>query len=208
MASRPVTVRLPRLDQIVPGPNRKALLAHLAALAIGRIKRRTGAGLDVSGKKFAEYSDRYAMQRKRAGRQVSPATLTLSGAMLASLAVLSVNEAKAVLGFQGTAPQYRFARRKRALYGRGEIVASAWGEKGRNRYARGKLKATHTFAETNKQIPNALKAQWNDKGQGVPRRHFFGLSAADKLELSRTALRELLKMAQRASLARVLGRMR
>jgi hypothetical protein len=197
MASRPVTVRLPRLDQIVPGPNRKALLAHLAALAIGRIKRRTGAGLDVSGKKFAEYSDRYAMQRKRAGRQVSPATLTLSGAMLASLAVLSVSEQKAVLGLQGTAPQYRFARRKRPVQ-RSYLTD---GEK-----KKGKRLVTHTFNPTNKQIANALKAAWNDKGQGVPRRHFFGLSAADKYELSRTALRELIKMAGRVSLKRALGR--
>jgi hypothetical protein len=194
MARGDVTVKLPTLDQVIPPAQRKALLAHLAALAVGRIKRRTGAGLDVNGKAFKPYSFGYATMRHQAGRTVSPVQLTMTGAMLASMQVLSSDANRAVIGFQGSSAAVRFTKRARPTKNRktGERI-------------------THTFAEQRRQVSNALKAYWNDKGEGsdgwgTPRRHFFGLSADDRSFLSRIALRELVRMAGQVFLRRALGK--
>jgi hypothetical protein len=206
-----VTVKLPTLDQVIPPAQRKALLAHLAALAVGRIKRRTGAGLDVNGKAFKPYSFGYATMRHQAGRTVSPVQLTMTGAMLASMQVLSSDANRAVIGFQGSSAAVRFTRRMRtrvvrnALSSSRETVAAPITNKKTGQ------KITHTFAEQNRQVANALKAYWNDKGEGsdgwgTPRRHFFGLSADDRSFLSRTALRELVRMAGQVFLRRALGK--
>lgn len=174
MARADVHVNLRRVEEYFPPEQRRALLEQLAALAIGRIKRRTGQGVDVNGQAFEPYSARYAAQRKKAGRNASPPTLLLTGAMLGSMQVLSNDGERAVIGFAGSSAKVRFARR-----------------------ARKSGKSAHTFRETNAQIPNAMKALWNDKGSGeVPRRHFFGLSGEDRRELVKTALRRLVAIAR------------
>lgn len=199
MARGEVTVRLRRPEEYFPAAQRKALLEQLAALAIGRIKRRTGQGLDVNGSKFTAYSAGYATQRKAAGRNADPPTLLLTGAMLGSMQVLTNDGERAVIGFAGSSAKVSFAKRKRVLrgkaYARREKVGGVWVTR-----KKGDVIATHTFRETNQQIPNAMKALWNDRGGGkVPRRHFFGLSKDDKRELVRTALRRLVAMARAAS---------
>lgn len=194
MARAEVKVALPTLDRIVPPAQRKALLAHLAALQVGRIKRRTGQGVDVNGKPFKPYSFGYSVDRHRAGRTVKPVTLTLTGAMLGSMQVLNADEHRAVIGFAGSSAAVRLTKRARAA---------------KNRKTGDRI--THTFKETTRQVSNALKAYWNDKGDtvagyGVPKRHFFGFSAADKVFLAKTAIRELTRMAGQITLARFLGK--
>jgi hypothetical protein len=208
MARGDVTVKLPTLDQVIPPAQKKALLAHLAALAGGRIKRRTASGLDVNGKAFAPYSKRYAEQRRKAGRTVRPVTLWLSGGTLGSMQVLASDENRAVIGFSGSSAALKFAHRTRTttkpfLFGSTQTTVKRVSTKNRKTGER----ITHTFAEQNRQVANALKAQWNDKGEGkVPRRHFFGLSSEDRFFLSRTALKELLRMAGQVYLGRALGK--
>lgn len=196
MARREPTVSLPTLDQVIPPANRRALLQHLALLAVGRIKRRTGQGVDTDGKRFAPYSPRYAKQRRDSGRKASPPTLLLSGAMLGGMNVVRSDEKEAVIGFQGTGARLAFGKRARATWST-KLVAGV----------KRKRKITHTFRETNRQVSNALKARWNDHGDGnLPRRHFFGLSRADRYELSRLALKELTKMAGRVAFKRALNK--
>lgn len=182
-----VQVNLRRIEEYIPPGARKALLAQMAALAIGRIKRRTGQGVDVAGAKFAPYSARYAAQRKASGRDTTP-KLLLTGATLGSMQVLSNDGARAVIGFAGSSARVRFAPRVRKAKTASQVKREqAW-------------KTKHTFRETNEQIANALKARWNDRGEGsVPRRHFFGLSKDDQRELMRHALRSLMRIVQEAS---------
>lgn len=185
MARREPTVNLPTIDQIVPPDARAAVLQRLALLQIGRIKRRTSAGLDVNGAAFRAYSPRYREQRRRAGWGTKP-DLWLKGGMLGSLGLLEVTPARVLIGFQGSAAGSTFRARARAKRHRktGERLAL-------------------TVVETSKRVPNALKAAWNDRGEGtVPRRHFFGVSAEDRAFLMREALRELLAIAGRTNVRR------
>lgn len=179
MATRPVQLRMPPLDRIFPPGVRAALLRQVALLLIGRIKRRTQAGLDVNGQPFKAYSSAYAEQRGRAGRGTRP-DLWLSGAMLNAMQLVESNEKRAVIGFVGSAAQTRFQRRARPA-----------------RTKSGKV--THTFGHGTAQVSNAAKAFWNDRGDGPPQRHFFGLSAEDKAFAAQYLLRELLKLAKSAS---------
>ncbi len=203
MASRDVQVRIGTLDQYLTPQAREAILLRLAMLAIGRIKRRTGQGKDVEGRPFKPYSARYAAQRKASGRTASPPTLLLSGAMLGSMKVLRSSDREAVIGFEGTSAAARFTKRARPLRFRGELIASAYGPKGRNRYGRGAVKATHAVTSGTARVANALKARWNDQGEGkVPRRHFFGLSQQDRRELDRDGLKAVIEAVRTASFAR------
>jgi hypothetical protein len=186
MATRDVTVRLPRVDEVVPPVSRKAILQHLALLAIGRIKRRTAQGLDANGNAFAPYSPRYKEQRRRAGWSTKP-DLWLRGGMLGSLGVLDLTEAKVTVGFQGTAAQTMFRARSRAAKHR------KTGER-----------LDLTVAETSRRIPNALKAHYNQHGR-KPRK-FFALSSQDRVFLARTALQQLLRVVGQVSLSRAVGR--
>lgn len=181
-----VQVRIGTLDQYLTPKAREAILVRLAALAIGRIKRRTGQGKDVEGAAFKPYSRRYAKQRRTSGRNDSPPTLLLSGAMLASMKVLQSSGEAAVIGFSGSSPAVRFQRRKAAAK------------------TRTGTKVTHTFAEQNKQVANALKAAWNDRGEGkVPRRHFFGLSREDRTFLLREGIKQVIEAVRDSSLRRM-----
>ncbi len=186
MASRDVQVRIGTLDQYLTPAAREAILLRLAMLAIGRIKRRTGQGKDVDGRLFVPYSARYARQRKAAGRNASPPTLLLSGAMLGSMKVLRASDREAVIGFEGTGAAVRFTRRARSVK------------------ARGGGRATHAATETPRRIANALKARWNDQGEGrVPRRHFFGLSRQDRRGLTRYGIKAVIEAVRTASFARI-----
>lgn len=186
MATKPVTVRLPRLDEIVPPASRKAILQHLALLQIGRIKRRTKAGKDVEGNSFAPYSLRYKEQRRRAGWGMKP-DLWLRGGMLGSLGVIEADERRAVIGFQGSSPRTRFKARSRP-------VASK----------KGGAKVDLTVMETTANVANALKAYWNQHGR-KPRR-FFALSNQDRVFLTKTALDLMLRAVGQQTLQRALGR--
>lgn len=203
-APKDVQVQLPTLDQIIPPAQRKALLAHIALLAVGRIKRRTNAGLDVNGQAFKPYSRRYATMRRKAGRTVTPVTLWLSGGMLGGMQVVSSDENRAVIGFVGSSAAQRLSWRTKTtvkpfLFGTTQTTIRRVSVKNRKTGER----ITHKFSETGKQVSNALKARWNDRGEGkVPRRHFFGLSSEDRYFLARTALRELLRMAGQVYLGR------
>lgn len=189
MATRDVTVRLPRIDEIVPPATRQAILQHVALLAIGRIKRRTKDGQDVTGSPFAPYSVRYRDQRRRAGWGTTP-DLWLRGGMLGSLTVLEVDATRALIGFQGSSAQTVFRAR------------SGSGRKHRRTGERLSL----TPVETSERVANALKAYWNQHGR-KPRR-FFGLSSADRVFLARTALQLLLRAVGQQSLGRAITRTR
>jgi hypothetical protein len=198
---RDVTVRLPRIDEIVPPLARKALLQQLGLLQIGRIKRRTKDGVDVNGNPFAPYSPRYAEQRKRAGWSTKP-DLWLRGGMLGGLAVVDVDESRVLVGFQGTAQRTRFTamtrlRRGGHFVGMQRVRASKTDKK-----TGGRIDLVVT--EANGRIPNALKAFYNQKGR-KPRR-FFGLSAEDRVFLAKHALRELLKIVGQVTLGRAARR--
>lgn len=186
MARRDVTVKLPTLDRIVPPGSRQALLEKIANFQIGRIKRRTAAGLDVNGNPFAPYSARYAEQRRKSGRETDRVQLRLTSGMMDSITVVSASAQRAVLGFKGASAAGVFARRSGGRKVKG---------------------STHAVGLSTRQVSNALKARWNDKGDGnAPARHFFGFSAEDRVFLARTALRELTRMAGRVYLGRALRR--
>jgi hypothetical protein len=188
VATRPVTFRAPTIDQILPPGVREAVLRKVALMAIGMIKRRTRAGVDVEGRPFAAYSTSYSEQRRRAGREVRP-TLWLEGGMLNSMAILEASPTRVLIGFAGSSPATTFAARARAR---------------KDRKTGAQVDLTVKLGPGT--VPNASKAYWNDKGDGPPRRHFFGLSAAEKAELTKYALRELLKLAAQVSLNRAAGR--
>ena len=201
MASRDVKVRIGTLDQYLTPAAREAILLRVAMLAIGRIKRRTGQGKDVEGASFKPYSARYASQRRRSGRNPAPPTLLLSGGMLASMKVLRSSGQSAVIGFEGSSASLKFARRTRT-------VSVNQGVMGRSKVkvfsANKKSGATHPCAETEKRTPNALKARWNDQGEGkTPRRHFFGLSKADRRELTIDAIKQVIEAVRAASFQRI-----
>jgi hypothetical protein len=201
MASAEVQVRIATLDQYLTPAAREAILVRAANLAIGRIKLRTGAGLAVDGTSFEPYSAGYASQRVRSGRKDKPVTLLLSGAMLGSMKVLQSDQTRAVIGFSGSSARVKFARRTRTVsvnqgvMGRTKVTVWATDKKSG---------ATHTFKEQNVQIANALKAAWNDRGEGHnPRRHFFGLSMADRRLLVRDAIKQVIEAVRDASLQRM-----
>jgi hypothetical protein len=186
VATRDVTVRLPSVAEIVPPDARRAILSKLGLLFVGRVKRRTKAGLDVNGHPFAPYSVRYRENRRRAGWGTKP-DLWLRGGMMGSLGVLDVDEKRVLVGFQGTSAQTTFRARSRAAKHRktGERIDL-------------------TVAETSRRIPNALKAYWNQHGR-KPRR-FFALSPQDRVFLAKQALDALLTVVGQQTLTRALGR--
>lgn len=168
-----VVVRIPTVDQVLPPAFRRLLLDRLAAELIGRIKRRTGRGLDVDGRAFTPYSARYARARKDAGRKAQPVTLLLSGAMLNSMKVLRLTADEALLGFEGTSASIRLGRRRRRVKDRRTGAA-----------------VTGAAQETKRRVANALKAAWHDRGEGRnPRRHFFGASKEELAALAAVAQR-------------------
>lgn len=187
MASREVQVRLRTLDGYLTPAAREAILRRAAELAIGRIKRRTGKGVDVDGKAFKPYSTGYAKQKSASGRNASPPTLLLSGAMLASMDILQADPTRVVIGFKGSSAAVKFAKRSRPTKDR-----------------KTGAKVTRSVAETNRTISNALKARWNDKGEGhAPRRHFFGLSREDRIFLVKDALKQVIETVRTASFGRL-----
>lgn len=187
MASRDVQVRIGTLDQYLTPRAGQAILERLAMLAIGRIKRRTGQGKDVEGKTFVAYSKGYAKQRQQSGRNVSPPTLLLSGAMLGGMDILSADGQRAVIGFKGTAAAAKFTKRTRSVK-HGKTGASV----------------THAVSQGTVRVANALKAAWNDRGEGDnPRRHFFGLSREDRRFLAREGIKQVIEAVRQASLSRL-----
>lgn len=187
MAGRDVQVRIGTLDQYLTPQAREEILRRLAMLAIGRIKRRTGQGKDVEGKAFAPYSKGYAKQRTQAGRNATPPTLLLSGAMLGSMKILRSTSQEAVIGFEGSAAATKFTKRARP-------------SKNRKTGAR----VTHSVGAGSKRVANALKARWNDQGEGKnPRRHFFGLSPEDRRALTRDGIKQVIEAVRTASFQRI-----
>lgn len=183
-----VTVRLPTLDRIIPPAQRKALLEQLAALQIGRIKRRTRQGVDVNGRPFRIYSAQYADNRRRAGWNTKP-DLWLTGHMINSMQILQSSKDRALIGFTGSSARTKFVPRTKT-----------------RKHRKTGERLTLTVEETPHQVANALKAYWNHHGGRVPSRPFFGFSSADRLFLSKHALRTLTRMAGQVSLGRALRR--
>ena len=201
MASRDVQVRLGTLDQYLTPDARERILVRIATLAIGRIKRRTGQGKDVDGQPFAPYSRRYARQREQSGRSSKPPTLLLSGAMLASMKVLQSDATKAVIGFSGSSARGKFTKRTRKVR---TDNGQGLGTRRVTMATKTKSGSTHTFQAQDTQIANALKAAWNDRGEGhTPVRHFFGLSREEKRELVKDALKQVIEAVREASFKRM-----
>lgn len=177
------------MEQMIPPSVRAAILRQVALFLIGRIKRRTKQGLDVEGKPFKAYSAAYADQRKRSGWQTTP-DLWLQGGMLNGMVLLESTDRRALIGFSGSAPAVQFAKRARAR------THKKTGEK-----------VTHTFRPSaSRQVANAIKAYAHNTGDHVPRRHFFGLSAEDKVEGTKLALRLMREYIARSSLNRAARR--
>jgi hypothetical protein len=65
--------------------NEKHALTAAADTAINIILKRTEAGYDVNGSRFARYSKAYAERRQAKGRNVYPVTLSFTGRMLGSM---------------------------------------------------------------------------------------------------------------------------
>jgi hypothetical protein len=198
--SRDVTVNLPTLDQLVPPGARQEVLRQLALLEAGRIKRRTSQGIDANGAAFAPYSEGYADLRKRAGWSTKP-DLWLRGGMLNALGLIELSPNRALIGFQGSSPKTRFAKRARPLrtkaYSVREKVGGVWVTR-----KKGAVKSDLTVKEGPGTVANALKAYWNQHGK-KPRR-FFAVSAEDRVFLARHALQELLRIAKLASVASII----
>jgi hypothetical protein len=189
MAGEGVKANFGTLDQWLTPAAREAILRRIADAGMGRIKRRTGQGKDVDGAPFAPYSTRYAKQRRQAGRNDKPVTLLLSGAMLASMQVVQGGPDKVLLGFTGTAAATRFTKAVRPRKDR-----------------RTGAKITHSVSASTARVANALKAQWNDKGEGHnPRRHFFGLSQEDRRALTVDAIKQVIASVRDESLKAVAG---
>jgi hypothetical protein len=76
--------------------------AQLADDIIETIRRRTERGIDRTGSKFPKYSADYAesLDFKVAGKSKSQVNLTLSGDMLAALAVLDSKPGRITIGFE------------------------------------------------------------------------------------------------------------
>lgn len=74
---------------------------NIADLVIEFIVDRTQRGLDANGKRFPKYSKAYmeSLDFKNAGKSKS-VNLTLSGDMLAALAVLDEKDGKIVVGYE------------------------------------------------------------------------------------------------------------
>jgi len=65
--------------------NTEKAIDALGSWAVGRIKLRTQQGLDMKGKPFAQYSQRYQKALRRGGEQASPIDLRVSGGMIGEL---------------------------------------------------------------------------------------------------------------------------
>lgn len=79
----------------------------LADLVIEHIVERTENGVDKDGKKFPGYSKSYlaSLDFKNAGKSPSKVDLTLSGDMLAALALLSERKGALTIGFENGTPE-------------------------------------------------------------------------------------------------------
>lgn len=108
MSALVIRIALPPSRKDIEAVLHKARLAA-AVEAVAIIKRRTAAGVDARGKPFPAYTPEYAKAKGASGRKSSPPDLTASGAMLGALRVLP--GAKPRIGWQGSRPAVRFARK-------------------------------------------------------------------------------------------------
>lgn len=178
-----VIVKMRSAEELLPPDVRQALLKRAALVLVGRIKRRTLAGLDVDGKKFAAYSEQYGEARRGTGRGDDP-NLAVSGAMLNSLGVVESTPDVCVIGFTGSASSQGFVQRAKAK-ATGEYTESKVG----GMTVRRQRKLTHRVRSTGKEVSNALKAFWHHTGAGNnPERKFFGANAEDIAAMVREAL--------------------
>lgn len=179
------------LQTIIPDRIREALLRRAAAHAVGIIRKRTLAGVDVAGVPFRPYSAEYKRLKTGSGRS-GDVNLTLAGGMLAGMVILSVTPQQALIGFQGAPAGYRFKRLRKPhkTYAGGEMVTGAV----TSRKLKDGRRQTHTLSRSTAAPPvaNALKAAANDRGLGRnPRRHFFGLSEQERREVIAEAAKAL-----------------
>ena len=92
-----VTRNFGRLDHIAL--TNKPLMRELALLARERIILRTRQGRDADGAPFRPYSPGYAARKRQEVAGPTQPNLTLSGAMLGDISILSVSDDTAELGF-------------------------------------------------------------------------------------------------------------
>lgn len=76
-------------------PTRQDMLG-LAAEAIDIIKKRTLAGTDIDGGRFAKYSPSYKKRREDTGRTTSVVNLSFHGDMLRSMAYRPISNGAAI----------------------------------------------------------------------------------------------------------------
>lgn len=93
--------KVTELQLTLPKGISKSERLEIADLVIEFIVDRTQRGLDVSGKKFVKYSPEYrkSLDFLNAGKKGKPVDLTLSGDMLAALALLKDTDGKIVVGY-------------------------------------------------------------------------------------------------------------
>ena len=75
------------------------IMKDISSQAATIISQRTGKGMDADGKKFKKYSKEYAETKKKAGKQINPPNLNLSGLMLNSLQGRAVSPRKGEVYF-------------------------------------------------------------------------------------------------------------
>lgn len=77
------------ISQGLPNP---AKFPEAGQQQITRIKNRTAQGVDVNGRTFAPYSEKYAKLRAKRGQRVSPPDLRGSGRLLDEMNVEVLND--------------------------------------------------------------------------------------------------------------------
>ena len=162
------------------GPAKKALVA-IAGKYMLEQRENIKKGIDADGRPFAEYSVKYADNKRRAGRAPAENWLRLSGQMLQSqkTAIKTAGGKKnwimmAVVSFEGSRPQVNFKSRS---------------IKSRNprKRIRSKVNDLVVSRSTSKTVLNQTLATANDK-----RRSFIGLSSKKVTEFVKYFLKKYL----------------
>jgi len=146
------------------------LMREVGLLARDRIRRRTQAGISVSGAPFTPLSAGYAQQKQK-HLGTSRADLTVSGRMLNDMQVVDTTERTATIGFISGGSRSRTARR----IARGLRQASG---------------RSMTFIQRSREMGAADKAFYHQEG-GRMLRPFFDLNDEDERAITAAVERYL-----------------
>jgi hypothetical protein len=129
----------------------ESLMREVGDFALSTIRRRTASGVDVNGATFQDLSPGYAKQKAKALGHAK-ADLTVSGAMLNDMTIVSASRNRVTLGFVSGAI--------------GAIARSVGG----------------TFIQRSRAVPGGTKALYHNvtgAGRSHVMRKFFGLNARE-----------------------------